>query len=92
MVIHSYRHRFMYAPGDPALAPIEQALALQPPITVPTISLYGADDGVGPPPLEDDDAQHFSGFYRRQVLPRVGHNIPQEAPQATLEALLELLA
>lgn len=61
VVIHSYRHRFMYAPGDPALASIEQALALQPTITVPTISLCGADDGVGPPPLEDDDAQHFSG-------------------------------
>jgi len=92
VVIHSYRHRFMYAPGDPALASIEQALALQPTITVPTISLCGADDGVGPPPLEDDDAQHFSGVYRRQVLPGVGHNIPQEAPHATLAALLELLA
>jgi pimeloyl-ACP methyl ester carboxylesterase len=92
VVIHSYRHRFMYAPGDPALASIEQALALQPTITVPTISLCGADDGVGPPPLADDDAQHFSGVYRRQVLPGVGHNIPQEAPQATLAALLELLA
>lgn len=92
VVIHSYRHRFMYAPGDPALASIEQALALQPTITVPTISLCGADDGVGPPPLEDEDAQHFSGVYRRQVLPGVGHNIPQEAPQATLAALLELLA
>ena len=92
VVIHSYRHRFMYAPGDPALASIEQALALQPTITVPTISLCGADDGVGPTPLEDDDAQHFSGVYRRQVLPGVGHNIPQEAPQATLAALLELLA
>jgi len=92
VVIHSYRHRFMYAPGDPALASIEQALALQPTITVPTISLCGADDGVGPPPLEDDDTQHFCGFYRRQVLPGVGHNIPQEAPQATLAALLELLA
>ena len=92
VVIHSYRHRFMYAPGDPALASIEQALALQPTITVPTISLCGADDGVGPPPLEDDDTQHFCGFYRRQVLPGVGHNIPQEAPQATLAALLDLLA
>jgi len=92
VVIHSYRHRFMYAPGDPALASIEQALALQPTITVPTISLCGADDGVGPPPLVDDDAQHFSGVYRRQVLPGVGHNIPQEAPHATLAALLELLA
>ncbi|KAA6179506.1 alpha/beta hydrolase [Pseudomonas veronii] len=92
VVIHSYRHRFMYAPGDPGLEVIEQALALQPAITVPTISLCGADDGVGPPPLEDDDVAHFSGVYRRQVLAGVGHNIPQEAPHATLEALLELLA
>ncbi|MGY2373979.1 alpha/beta fold hydrolase [Pseudomonas sp. SDO524_S393] len=92
VVIHSYRHRFMYAPGDPALEHIEQALALQPAISVPSISLCGADDGVGPPPAVDDDTPHFSGFYRRRVLPGVGHNIPQEAPQATLDALLELLA
>ena len=91
VVIHSYRHRFMYAPGDPTLEAIEQALTLQPPISVPSISLCGADDGVGPPPDVDDDVEHFSGFYRRQVLPGVGHNIPQEAPQATLDALLELL-
>jgi hypothetical protein len=43
-------------------------------------------------PLKDDDVAHFSGVYRRQVLAGVGHNIPQEAPHATLEALLELLA
>ncbi|USW03057.1 alpha/beta hydrolase [Pseudomonas pergaminensis] len=91
VVIHSYRHRFMYAPGDPALESIEAALALQPAISVPSISLCGADDGVGPPPDVDDDIEHFSGFYRRQVLPGVGHNMPQEAPQATLDALLELL-
>ncbi|MBD8739797.1 alpha/beta hydrolase [Pseudomonas fluorescens] len=91
VVIHSYRHRFMYAPGDPALESIEAALALQPTISVPSISLCGADDGVGPPPDEDNDIEHFSGFYRRQVLPGVGHNIPQEAPHATLDALLELL-
>jgi len=91
VVIHSYRHRFMYAPGDPTLEAIEQALTLQPPISVPSISLCGADDGVGPPPEVDDDVEHFSESYRRQVLPGVGHNIPQEAPQATLDALLELL-
>ena len=91
VVIHSYRHRFMYAPGDPTLEGIEQALALQPAISVPSISLCGADDGVGPPPDEDDDAEHFSGFYRRTVLPGTGHNIPQEAPQATLAAICELL-
>ncbi|OAJ45484.1 alpha/beta fold hydrolase [Pseudomonas marginalis] len=91
VVIHSYRHRFMYAPGDPALESIEQALALQPTISVPSISLCGADDGVGPPPEVDDDVEHFSGFYRRQVLPGVGHNMPQEAPQVTLAAIIELL-
>ncbi|WLH53847.1 alpha/beta fold hydrolase [Pseudomonas tolaasii] len=92
VVIHSYRHRFMYAPGDPALEPIEQALALQPPISVPSISLCGADDGVGPAPVEDDDVDNFTGVYRRQVLAGVGHNVFQEAPQVTLEALFELLA
>jgi len=91
VVIHSYRHRFMYAPGEPALEAIEQALAQQPPISVPSISLCGADDGVGPPPQEDDDVEHFSGVYRRQVLPGVGHNIPQEAPQVTTTAIIELL-
>ncbi|MBK3509829.1 alpha/beta fold hydrolase [Pseudomonas sp. MF6747] len=91
VVIHSYRHRFMYAPGDPALEAIEQALAAQPPIPVPTISLCGADDGVGPAPAVDDDEEHFSSFYRREVLPGVGHNIPQEAPQSTLRAICELL-
>jgi len=53
VVIHSYRHRFMYAPGDPALEWIEAALTRQPPISVPTISLCGADDGVGPAPEID---------------------------------------
>ncbi|WP_448652116.1 alpha/beta fold hydrolase [Pseudomonas fluorescens] len=91
VVIHSYRHRFMYAPGDPALEAIEQALTAQPPISVPTISLCGADDGVGPAPEVDDDVENFSGFYRREMLPGVGHNIPQEAPQATLNAICELL-
>src|SRR5450830_109067 len=64
VVIHSYRHRFMYVPGDPTLEFIERALALQPPISVPSISLCGADDGVGPAPVEDEDVEHFTGVYR----------------------------
>ena len=91
VVIHSYRHRFMYAPGDPALEWMEQALTKQPPISVPTMSLCGADDGVDPPPHIDDDVQHFIGPYERRVLTGIGHNIPEEAPQATLKALLDLL-
>jgi pimeloyl-ACP methyl ester carboxylesterase len=91
VVIHSYRHRFMYAPGDPALEWMEEALTRQPTISVPTISLCGADDGVGPAPEIDDDIKHFIGPYERRVLAGVGHNIAQEAPEATLKALLDLL-
>ncbi|EJL06000.1 alpha/beta fold hydrolase [Pseudomonas chlororaphis] len=91
VVIHSYRHRFMYAPGDPSLEHIEQALAQQPPIRVPTLSLCGGADGVGPASEEDEDIGLFTGPYQRRVLPGVGHNVPQEAPHATLQALLELL-
>src|SRR6516162_4747845 len=49
VVIQSYRHRFGLAPGDPSLEAIEERLAAQPPITVPTIVLHGACDGVSPP-------------------------------------------
>ncbi len=91
VVVHSYRHRFGYAPGEPALEGIERELARQPAIAVPTISLCGADDGVDPPPPTDKDARHFTGRYERRVLPGVGHNIPQEAPKQTAEAVLALL-
>ncbi|MET0775993.1 MAG: alpha/beta hydrolase [Pseudomonas mandelii] len=91
VVIHSYRHRFMYTPGDPALEWMEEALTRQPSINVPTISLCGADDGVGPAEEIDEDIEHFTGFYERRVLAGVGHNIPEEAPEATLKAILDLL-
>jgi pimeloyl-ACP methyl ester carboxylesterase len=91
IVIHSYRHRFGYAEGDPALEDIEAALARQPAIAAPTIALWGADDGVGPPPDVDLDTDRFASRYERRVLPGVGHNIPQEAPDATAAAVLALM-
>ncbi len=92
VVIHSYRHRFAYAPGDPALEEIEIALAKQPKITVPSITLCGADDGVSIIPSEEKDASHFSGHHEYRILQGVGHNIPQEAPDATVAALLNLMS
>jgi pimeloyl-ACP methyl ester carboxylesterase len=92
VVIHSYRHRHRAAPGDPALAPIEARLALQPPITVPTIVLHGAADGVDPPENSEGDAAHFTGPYRREVVPLAGHFLPREAPQAVVAAIRTLLA
>jgi pimeloyl-ACP methyl ester carboxylesterase len=92
VVIHSYRHRFGYSAGDPVLDGIEAALAARPGIGVPTISLCGADDGVAPPPVDDPDRANFTGHYERRVIPRIGHNIPQEAPEATVAAILALRA
>jgi pimeloyl-ACP methyl ester carboxylesterase len=90
VTIQSYRHRYGYAPGDPALETIEQRLAPQPKITVPTIALQGEADGVQPPEASEKQTALFTGPFQRRVLPRVGHNPPREAPQAVTEALLEI--
>lgn len=90
VVTHSYRHRFGLVAGDPAYQSIEARLAQQPSISVPSVILEGADDGVGPPKQPDPWAQHFTGRYRRQVVTGVGHNFPQEAPQVFSEAILGL--
>jgi pimeloyl-ACP methyl ester carboxylesterase len=91
IVIHSYRHRFGGIAGDSALNDIERRLAAQPDITVPSIVLQGGDDGVlGVPPAVDNDALHFRGFYERRIVPGVGHNFPQEAPEAFTRAIVAL--
>ena len=90
VVIHSYRHRYAYVDGDPALAEIETQLAAQPRIKVPTINLHGSADGVAPLPPEERDARQFSGPYERREVPHAGHNVPQEAPDAVVRALLDL--
>jgi pimeloyl-ACP methyl ester carboxylesterase len=91
VTIQSYRHRFGFAPGDPALEAIEQRLAAQPAITVPTIALQGEADGVHPPQTSDKHRRHFTGPYQRRVLPMIGHNPPQESPKAVSDAILELI-
>jgi pimeloyl-ACP methyl ester carboxylesterase len=91
VVIHSYRHRFGLVPGDPALADLEAALALQPPITVPALTFDGADDGVRPPAPAAQHAHHFTGPRSHAVVPGVGHNMPQEAPGVFADAVLSLV-
>jgi pimeloyl-ACP methyl ester carboxylesterase len=90
VVIQSYRHRYGVAPGDPALDTIEAQLAHQPPITVPTIALQGEADGVSPPDRTDRAAHHFTGPYRSRLIPRAGHFLPREAPEALVQAISEL--
>jgi pimeloyl-ACP methyl ester carboxylesterase len=91
VVIHSYRHRYGYASGEPRLADLERRLAEQPKISVPTVVLQGADDGVTVPAPADAHARHFDGPFSYRLVPGVGHNLPQEAPSAVAEAVLELL-
>jgi pimeloyl-ACP methyl ester carboxylesterase len=92
IVIHSYRHRFGYAPGDPDLEAIEQRLAALPPITVPTIAISGAGDGVSSAAGAATQARFFTGPFQHRVIPVIGHNTPQEAPAAVAEAVLELIS
>jgi pimeloyl-ACP methyl ester carboxylesterase len=91
VVIHSYRHRFGLVPGDPALAPIEQRLATQPAITVPSITFDGVDDGVRPPAAATQHAHLFTGPRSHRIVPGAGHNLPQEKPQLFADAVLELM-
>jgi pimeloyl-ACP methyl ester carboxylesterase len=91
VVIQSYRHRYGYAPGDPALEPIEQQLAAQPKIAVPTIALHGEASGVGPPRQSDPHTRFFTGPYQRRLIPVAGHYLPAEVPREFAEAVIELI-
>jgi pimeloyl-ACP methyl ester carboxylesterase len=91
VVIHSYRHRFGLAEGDPRYAELQRRLAAQPPITVPTITLDGEEDGVIFPTDGRASAPKFTGPRVHRVIPRAGHNLPQEAPEAFAAAVLELI-
>jgi pimeloyl-ACP methyl ester carboxylesterase len=91
VVIHSYRHRFGLADGDPRYADVQQRLAALPPITVPAITLDGDGDGVSPSTDGRSSAQRFTGRRVHRVVPRAGHNLPQEEPEAFAAAVMELI-
>jgi pimeloyl-ACP methyl ester carboxylesterase len=91
VVIHSYRHRFGYAGGDPSLEAVERRLAAKPRISVPTIVLHGDGSGLSPPESSLKHAACFTGPYQRRVIPTAGHNLPQEVPNAFADAVLELV-
>lgn len=91
VVIHSYRHRFGLADGDPRYADIQQRLAALPPITVPAITLDGAGDGVSAATDGRSSAARFTGSRVHRVVPRAGHNLPQEEPEAFAAAVMELI-
>ena len=92
VTIQSYRHRYAAAPGDPAVEALEHSLAGQPKITVPTIVLHGAADGVGPPENSEHHARHFAAHYERRVVPVAGHFLSRETPDVVVQAVRDLLS
>jgi pimeloyl-ACP methyl ester carboxylesterase len=92
IVIHNYRWRLGLAEGEPKYDDLERRLAAFPTITVPTITLEGDANGA-PHPDPGAYAKKFSGKYEHRLITGgVGHNLPQEAPQAFAEAVVDVAA
>ena len=90
IVIHNYRWRLGLAEGEPKYDNLEKRLATGPVIAVPTITIEG--DANGAPHLDPSAyARKFSGKYEhRTITGGVGHNLPQEAPRAFADAVMQL--
>ena len=89
-VVHNYRWRLGLADGEPRYADLEKRLAEGPVITVPTITLEGDANGA-PHPDPGAYARKFSGPYAHRTLRGgIGHNLPQEAPQAFARAIVDV--
>ncbi|KAH6842632.1 Alpha/Beta hydrolase protein [Chaetomium sp. MPI-CAGE-AT-0009] len=91
IVTHVYRHRLFYAPGDPHYAEDEKKLRKLPPITVPAVTLDGLADGNFPATDGTSSAKYFTGPRVHHQVEGAGHNLPQEKPQAFVDAVLEVV-
>jgi pimeloyl-ACP methyl ester carboxylesterase len=90
IVIHNYRWRLALAEGEPKYDELEKRLADAPVITVPTITMEGDANGA-PHPDPGSYAKKFLGKYsQRTIKGGIGHNLPQEAPQAFAEAIVDV--
>jgi len=90
IVIHNYRWRQGLAQGEPKYDELEARLAKGPVINVPTITLEGDANGA-PHPQPSAYANKFSGKYANRIIGNgVGHNLPQEAPKAFADAIIEV--
>jgi pimeloyl-ACP methyl ester carboxylesterase len=90
IVVHNYRWRLGLVPGEQQYDAFEERLALAPVIGVPTITLEGDANGA-PHPDASAYAKMFSGRYAHRVVTGgIGHNLPQEAPQAFADAVVEV--
>jgi pimeloyl-ACP methyl ester carboxylesterase len=90
IVIHNYRWRLGLAEGEPKYDDLEKRLAAFPVIAVPTITLEGDANGA-PHPDPSSYAKKFSGKYEHRLIKGgIGHDLPQEAPQAFAQAVVDI--
>ena len=90
IVIHNYRWRLGLAEGEAKYDDVEKKLATAPVISVPTITMEGDANGA-PHPEPAAYAKKFAGRYEhRTINGGIGHNLPQEAPQAFAEAVVDI--
>ena len=89
-MIHNYRWRLGLAEGEAKYDDVEKKLATAPVISVPTITMEGDANGA-PHPEPAAYAKKFAGRYEhRTINGGIGHNLPQEAPQAFAEAVVDI--
>jgi pimeloyl-ACP methyl ester carboxylesterase len=90
VIIHNYRWRLGLAEGEARYDDLEKRLAAGPAITVPTITLEGDANGA-PHPDPAAYAKKFTGTYEHRLIGGgIGHNLPQEAPQAFAQAVIDV--
>jgi pimeloyl-ACP methyl ester carboxylesterase len=89
ITIHNYRWRLGLAEGEAAYDALEKQLAIGPVITIPTITMEGDANGA-PHPQPSAYAKKFSGRYEHRDVARIGHNLPQEAPEAFAQAIIDV--
>ena len=93
VVIHSYRHRHVNAPGEERFLEVERRLAERPTVDVPAIVLRGLDSGFGRPSADPTgDEGRFARLVTRRLVAGAGHDLPVQRPDEVVNALLELLA
>lgn len=92
ITLHSYRHRWGFAEGDPAYRSLEARLDPTPVIDVPTLVIHGSVDKCNDPSTSANRQRHFSREYERLVIGGVGHFPTREAPTAAGAAIARFLA
>ncbi len=91
VVLHSYRSRWGLAPADPTCRDLEERLAADPTIEVPVLVMHGGSDPCNGLATSEGKERLFTGFYRRVVLPGVGHFPQRQADQMVLSELLPFM-